>query len=333
MPGASALVRITIPSAYNQKMLFLSESDVRELLPMAKAVELMEALFHRMAAGESQNQPRRRLILPTGSVLHYMAGADGPYFGTKVYSTHPKHGAYFLFLLYAAADARPLAIFEANYLGQIRTGAASGYATKLLAREDAATVGMIGSGFQARTQIDAMRTVRPVRRVRVWSRSENKRREFAAQCAQELALDVTAVDTAEEAVRGADIVITATNSREPVLDAGWIAPGTHVNAMGSNQAQRRELPAELILQADLIAVDSLEQARMESGDLLLALDPDQWRNRKIVELKDVIARPTSDALTIFKSNGIAVEDVTSAGYVYERALQEGRGENTEILYS
>src|SRR5260370_4137127 len=103
----------------------------------------MEGLFHRLAAGNSLNQPRRRLILPTGSVLHYMAGADGAYFGTKVYSSHPQHGAHFLFLLYRAADARPLAIFEANYLGQIRTGAASGYATKLLAREDAATLAVI----------------------------------------------------------------------------------------------------------------------------------------------------------------------------------------------
>ena len=118
-------------------MLFLSESEVRELLPMAKAIELMEGLFNRLAAGTALNQPRRRLTLPTGSTLHYMAGADGKYFGTKIYSTHPKYGAHFLFLLYAVADATPLAIFEANYLGQIRTGAASGYATKVLARPDA----------------------------------------------------------------------------------------------------------------------------------------------------------------------------------------------------
>src|SRR5258708_26074145 len=108
-------------------MLFLTESDVRELLPMAKGVELMEGAFHRLAAGESLNHPRRRLILPTGSVLHYMAAADGAYFGTKIYATHPKHGAHFLFLLYSAAAARPLAMMEPNYLGQIRTGAASGY--------------------------------------------------------------------------------------------------------------------------------------------------------------------------------------------------------------
>jgi ornithine cyclodeaminase/alanine dehydrogenase-like protein (mu-crystallin family) len=253
-----------------------------------------------------------------------MAAADGPYFGTKVYSSHPQHGAHFLFLLYRAADAKPLAIFEANYLGQIRTGAASGYATSLLAREDAATLAVIGTGFQAWTQIAAMRAVRPIRQVRVWSRSEEKRRTFAREC------DATAMPTAEEAVRGADIVVTATNSREPVLADAWIAPGVHVNAMGSNQAQRRELPGELILRADLIAVDSLEQARMESGDLLLALDPDRW-GPSIMELKDVKGRPSPTAITIFKSNGIAAEDVASAGHIYEKALAEGCGKEIDVL--
>jgi alanine dehydrogenase len=305
-------------------MLFLNESEVRELLPIGNAIELMEAAFHGLAAGDSLNQPRRRLILPSGSVLHYMAGAHGDYFGTKIYSSHPKHGAHFLFLLYASADARPLAIFEANYLGQIRTGAASGYATKLLAREDAATLGVIGSGFQARTQIAAMRAVRAIRHVKIWSRSEEKRRECAREC------NALAVESAEEAVRGADIIVTATNSREPLLDDAWIGAGVHINAMGSNQAQRRELPTELILRADLIAVDSLEQARLESGDLLLALPPDQW-GPNIVELQNVTARPAAAAVTIFKSNGIAVEDVASAGYIYERAVAEKRGREIGIL--
>jgi alanine dehydrogenase len=305
-------------------MLFLTEADVRELLPMAKAIDLMEGLFHRLAGGKSLNHPRRRLILPTGSVLHYMAAADAAYFGTKIYSSHPQHGAHFLFLLYRAADAKPLAIFQANYLGQIRTGAASGYATKLLAREDASILAVIGSGFQAETQVAAMRAVRPIRQVKVWSRSEEKRRTFAREC------DAVPMPTAEDAVRGADIVVTATNSRDPVLADAWIAPGVHINAMGSTQSQRRELPAELILRADLIAVDSLEQARMESGDLLLALDPDRW-GPNIVELKDVKARPSPTAITVFKSLGIAAEDVASAGYIYERALAEGCGREIGVL--
>ncbi len=260
-----------------------------------------------------------------------MAASYGDYFGTKIYSTHPKFGAHFLFLLYAAADAKPLAIFEANYLGQIRTGAASGYATKILARKDATTLGVIGTGFQARTQIGAMLAVRGIRTVRVWSRSEERRKAFAQDCAEQFGIDVLAADTAEAAIRGADIVVTSTNSREPVLQASWIGPGTHINAMGSNQAQRRELPSELVLNADLIAVDSIEQARMESGDLLLAIDPDQWAESNIVELSEVSARPTANAITIFKSNGIAAEDVASASYIYEKALREGRGQKLQIL--
>jgi alanine dehydrogenase len=142
------------------------------------------------------------------------------------------------------------------------------------------------------------------------------------------------VDTAEAAVRGAGIVVTATNAKEPVLEADWTEPGTHINAMGSNQAKRRELPTELVRRADWIAVDSIEQARLESGDLLLALDENGWKDQKLVELKDVAAgglkRQPSD-ITIFKSNGLAVEDVICAGYVCEMGLKQGRG--VEMRYS
>src|ERR1700674_5238728 len=156
-------------------MLFLSEADVQELLPMNEAIGMMRRAFEALAAGRAQNQPRRRLILDTGSTLHSMAGSFLNYFGTKFYSTNPR-GAYFYFMLYDAATAQPLAFMEANHLGQIRTGAASGYATDLLAKPDADTVGIIGSGFQARTQVEAIRAIRPIKTVRVWSRSEEKRR-------------------------------------------------------------------------------------------------------------------------------------------------------------
>jgi len=310
-------------------MLYFTEFEVRDLLPMREAVRLMQSAFERLATGEAINQPRRRLILPTGSVLHYMAASDGKYFGAKIYSAHPRHGAHFLFLLYRAEDGAPLAMLEANHLGQIRTGAVSGMATRYLARPGADTLGIIGSGFQARSQLEAMLAVKPFRQVKVWSRDPAKRAAFAAECSLAFPLTVTAVNSAEEAVRGAGIVITATYAKDPVVDADWIAPGTHVNAMGSNQAKRRELPAELIHRAGWIAVDSLEQARMESGDLLLALDEAGWADPKLVELKDVVAgtarherRP--EEITIFKSNGLAVEDVICAGYIYEHGLTKGK---------
>jgi ornithine cyclodeaminase/alanine dehydrogenase-like protein (mu-crystallin family) len=146
--------------------------------------------------------------------------------------------------------------------------------------------------------------------VRVWSRDEQKRNHFASETR------ATAVATAEEAVRGAEIVVTATSAKEPVLDAAWVAPGAHVNAIGSNNAQRRELPSELIARAGLIAVDSIEQSKLESGDLLLA--PVDWNDSRIVELAQVERRPEGDPLTIFKSNGLGVEDVAVAAFVYER---------------
>lgn len=311
-------------------MLLLTESDVRRLLPMAEAVGLVRKAFMDLAGGEAINHPRHRLILLTGSVLHYMAGGDGKYFGAKIYSTHPAHGAHFLFLLYRASDAQPLALIEANALGQIRTGAASGVATGAMALPGADTVGMIGTGFQARMQLEAMLAVRPVRRTRVWSRSAERRAAFAAECTRELGIEVQAAETAEQAVREASIVITATNAREPVLRSEWIAPGTHINAMGSNQAGRRELPADLVRRADWIAVDSMEQARLEAGDLLLALEEADWNASRLLELRDVVAgrasaRRNPREITLFKSIGLAVEDVASAGFVYERALASGAG--------
>jgi alanine dehydrogenase len=311
-------------------MLYFTERDVQELLPMSEAIRLMRLAFERLETGEALNQPRRRLILPTRSTLHYMAASDGKYFGAKIYATNPAHGAHFTFLLYAAEDARPLAHFEANYLGQIRTGAISGLATELMARPDAATLAIIGSGFQARSQLAAMAAVRPIREASVWSRDAEKRERFAAECSAAFQFPVAAAATAEQAVTGKDIVVTATNARDPVIASEWIAPGTHINAMGSNQAARREIPTELVRGAGRIAVDSLEQAKMESGDLLLALPPAEWDQLNIVEVKDLVAgkipgRANPEEITIFKSNGLAVEDVICAGYVYEKGLELGRG--------
>jgi len=290
-------------------MLTITEAEVRRLLPMADAIEALRGAFAAWHRGEAQNQPRRRLLLPTGACLHQLAAQYRRYFGTKVYSTHPKHGAWFHVLLYDAETARPLALFEADWLGQIRTGAATGLATDLLAPAEAKTIGLIGSGFQAASQLAAVRAVRPGGEVKVWSRNA----ERAAKFAQEH--NCRAVATAEEAIRGAEIVITATSAREPVLDAAWVMPGAHVNAVGSNQAGKRELPADLIAQASLIAVDSVEQAKIESGDLLLA-DFD-WFDPRLVELKDIAARPPG--ISIFKSNGLGLEDVAVAALVYERS--------------
>src|SRR5580658_3484082 len=174
--------------------LYLSEDDVLACLPMSKAIELVERAFHQLADGSAVNQPRRRVILPTGSVLHYMAAGTPEYFGLKAYSANAKTGAHFEVLLYQSSDGLPLATLEANHLGQIRTGAATGVATKYLAREDASVAGVIGSGFQARTQLEAIANVRRLREVRVWSRKAERREEFALQCAETLKLNVRATE-------------------------------------------------------------------------------------------------------------------------------------------
>jgi ornithine cyclodeaminase/alanine dehydrogenase-like protein (mu-crystallin family) len=290
-------------------MLTITEAEVRRHLPMPDAIQALREAFASWHAGEAQNQSRRRLLLPTGACLHQLGGAHRGYFGTKVYSTHPKHGAWFHVLLYDAATAHPLALIEADWLGQIRTGAATGLATDLLSPRTAHTVGLIGSGFQAAGQLEAVRAVRAISQVKVWSRNIANAEKFAEEHA------ATVAATAEEAVHDAGIVITATSARDPVLEAGWVKADAHVNAVGSNQPQRRELPAELIARASLIAVDSIDQAKIESGDLLLA--GFDWSDPRLIELKDVGQR--ASGISIFKSNGLGLEDVAVAALVYERS--------------
>jgi alanine dehydrogenase len=294
-------------------MLYIAEEQVRHHLSMEECVRIMRQTFLALRNGKASHQPRRRLTLDNGSTLHSMAGVYGKYFGTKFYSTNPKYGSHFFFYLFDSETARPLAKFEANYLGQIRTGAASGYATDLLAAPEASKLAVIGSGFQAQSQIDAIRCVRDLKEIRVWSRSPEKRNAFAE------ANHVRAAASAEEAVRGADIVVTATYAKDPVIDDAWIVAGdhgVHINAMGSNREQRRELPSRLVHRADLIAVDSIEVAKIEAGDLILA--PVDWNDRRIVDLAKIEQRPAGAPITIFKSCGLGVEDVAAAAHVYER---------------
>jgi ornithine cyclodeaminase/alanine dehydrogenase-like protein (mu-crystallin family) len=304
----------------------ITEHQVVDTLTMNTAIELVDRAFRELAEGSAVNHPRRRVILPTGSILHYMAGGNAEYFGIKIYSSNPKTGAHFQFLLYRSADGIQLANVEANHLGQIRTGAASGVATKYLAREDADILGVVGSGFQAETQIAAISLVRRLREVRVWSRKPERCADFALRCSARFGLTVRAMETARDAVEGAGIVVTATSSKDPVIESAWISPGTHINAMGSNWATRRELPTDLVLDiADIVAVDSVEDALIESGDLTIPVAERAGVVFRGTDLCEFVAgraagRTSASQITIFKSNGLAVQDVVSAGYVFERTL-------------
>ena len=221
-------------------------------------------------------------------------------------------------------------MIAANALGQIRTGAASGVATRYMAREDATTVGVIGTGSQARTQLAAVCAVRPIQRAWVFSRTPERRESFAKEMAQELGIEVRAAETAEAAVRDTAIVCVITNAREPVVDGEAFAPGTHINAAGSNSWSRRELDDTAVRRSDLVVVDDLPQAKIEAGDLIWAAERRAFRWEQAFELGNVVVgridgRPSPQAITLFESQGIGTEDVAAGMHVYRKALEQGVG--------
>ncbi len=316
-------------------MLFLSEADVVDLFPMQLALGEIEASFRAQGQSGTVNQPRRRILLPDAS-LHYMAAAipGSNLLGMKIYAASRRSITFFC-LLYEAETGRMLAQIEADHLGRIRTGAASGVATKVLARPDASTVGLIGSGRQARTQLEAVSLVRKLKSAKVFSRSEERRRAFCHSASELLKLEVEPVESSEAAARNADILITATPARDPVLRSEWVKPGAHVNAIGSNMENRCEVEGALLRRCAVVAVDSIEQAKIEAGDLIqgFAASPDRWK--EVVELWQIVTgdrpgRASPEDITFFKSEGLALWDVAAAGAIYKRALERGRGKTIEL---
>jgi ornithine cyclodeaminase/alanine dehydrogenase-like protein (mu-crystallin family) len=304
-------------------MTHITEEQVREALSMAKAVELVEESFRRLDGAAVLNHPRRRVVLKNSAVLHYMAAGDNRegLLGAKLYVTNPGVGARFLVVLFDAETVSLLATIDANALGQIRTGAASGVATRHMARQDAASLGLIGSGFQAETQLEAVAAVRPLRSVRVYSRSAEKRAAFAERMGRRLGLAIEPVETAQRAVETSDIVVTVTSARQPVLEGASLPNGCHVNAAGSNHARRREIDAAAVERSAVIAVDSLEQAKMEAGDLIGAAEEGRLDWQRVTELSAVVGgraagRRNSGEITLFESQGLAAEDLAVANYVY-----------------
>lgn len=310
--------------------LYLTEMDVVNLLPMDAALARVEESFLAQHRGDGTNHSRRRIFLPKLS-LHYMAAAlpgDG-FLGMKIYTT-ASQAWRFVVLLFDAASGELVAFMEADQLGRIRTGAASGVATKYLARRDATRVALIGAGRQAQTQLEAVARVRKLSSLRVFSRDGAWRREFAREMSERLGLAVEPAASAEEAARGADIAITATTAREPVLLGDWLAPGAHVNAIGANMTDRRELDDTFFSRASLITVDSTEQACEEAGDLIRGLESAGRTWEDVLELHHVVAgahagRRSAEEITLFKSCGIALWDVAVAGFVYRRAVETGAG--------
>src|SRR5580700_1100714 len=311
--------------------LLLTEADVKRLLTMPMALTAVEESFRRLASGSAIVHPRQRLHIPGKSYLHYMAAADatGGYMGLKIYSS-AKEGLRFIVPLFNVTTGDLAAVIEADFLGQMRTGAASGVATRWMAREDARFVGIIGTGLQARTQLEAIAAVRKLGEVRVCGRDANRREKFVAEMAAQLKVPVRSAANAEEAVRDAEIVITSTTSTNPVVEGRWLKKGTHINAIGANFPQKRELDAETVERCDEIAVDSREQSKLESGDLIQVFGQDEKRWNRVAEMADIVAgkapgRTNPEQITLFKSNGIAIEDIVVAGQIYELARQRKIG--------
>jgi alanine dehydrogenase len=311
-------------------VLLLTEDDVRQLLTMDDALEAVEQGLRKMALDEAFIVPRSR-VQTDHAMLHVLSAAAKSFgvMGYKAYATSRK-GSFFLVGLHDGKTGALLALIQADYLGQVRTGAASGIATKYMARPDATTVGIFGSGKQARTQVQAVCKVRKVSRVHVYSPNEEHRRHFAEEMSSLCETEVVAVAHPELAARDLDIVITATASREPVLNSSWISQGTHLNAIGSNFLGKAELDAETVRRCNLIVVDSRDQARIEAGDFAQALEAGTLHWSEVRELGQIVVgrfngRPHPQDITLFKSLGIALEDVVVAARVYTRAQAAGAG--------
>ncbi len=319
--------------------LLLTEADVRSLLTMPIALEIVEESLRQQGNGELVLHPRHRIKLPDNALLHYMAAADPVqgYIGMKLYTV--AHGvARFVVPLFRSATGEMAALIEADALGQLRTGAASGVATKYLANENARTACIIGTGYQARTQLEAVAAVRRREPLRAVGPGREAPAKFCREMSERIGVAVEPMNSGEEAVRGADIVITATSATKIVLEGAWIAPGMHINAMGANWPQKRELDAAAVDRASKVVVDSVEQAKMEAGDLIQAFGEDQSRWNAVQELAQIVARKApgrSDAnqITLFKSNGIATWDLAAAVRVYEMASARGMGKNIPLWES
>jgi len=316
--------------------LLITEAEVRSLLTMPVALDVVEESMREQGEGKLVLNPRRRLRVPDHGMLHYMAAADPVkgYFGMKIYST-VRGAARFIVPLFRAATGEMAALIEADALGQIRTGAASGVATKYLANANSQSAGIIGTGYQAQTQLEAIAAVRRLERVRAYGRDPKRRAQFCQEMSARIGVTVEPATSGEEVVREAEIVITATPATQIVLEGAWLTPGMHINAMGANWPQKRELDPAAVRRSDVIAVDSIEQAKMEAGDLIQAFTEDALRWESVSEFSGIVAgnipgRSSPSQITLFKSIGIATWDIAAAARVYELAVARGMGQSIPI---
>jgi ornithine cyclodeaminase len=322
------------------KILILTHSEVEQLLPMSECIMVMEDALGALARGE-MHQPLRMVVKPPDAsgviamMPAYRSGTDA-IFGLKAICVFPGNAAIGKdahqggVLLFSGDTGEPLAMMNASAITEIRTAAVSALATRLLAREDACDLAIIGAGVQARSHLAAIACVRQLKRARIVSRNPAHAEQFVAEMQECFDFPITAVDSAEAAVTGADLIVTATTSYNPVLQRDWVAPGAHINAVGTFSRKAREVDTATVVAASLF-VDRRESALNEAGDYLIAasegaIGPDHIR----AELGEVLigaalGRTSPDEITLFKSLGLAVEDLASAAYLYQKAQQQHAG--------
>lgn len=312
---------------------FISEEDVDATFDVATSIELLDSAARALAAGTASNTPRQRPAT-TGIFMNLMgAGLDGR-IGHKCYPIARPRGANFVVTLYGN-DASMLALIQANRLGQIRTGAASGLATRLMARADASVAAIVGTGKQARTQLEAVCRVRPIERAVAVGRNHEHTQKFCVEMSALLGISVEPGADIATAVRDAHVVITMTSAVDPLVLGPMLAPGTHVNAAGSNKASAAEIDAGVVSRAGIVAVEDIAQAKIESGDLLRAEKAGAWDWSRAVLLSDIVTgtapgRTGDDQITLFESLGIALWDIAAANYIYDRCVETGRGREVDI---
>ncbi|MBE3556495.1 MAG: ornithine cyclodeaminase family protein [Firmicutes bacterium] len=319
--------------------LILSDADVRAAVDMATLVDAIERATKEEGRGQVV-QPER-MNLPNGEgvfrVMPVVLSESGV-MGFKVFHGSPRGSWRYLVAVYDAHEGSLLALMDAHFLTALRTGAATGVATRLLARQKAHRVGVIGSGLEARTNLEAVCVVRPVDRVRVFSPNAQKRQRFAAEMAERLQVEIEAVDSPEEAVGGTDIVVVATNTTgheaHIAYRGSWIEPGQHVNAIGSTMLGLREIDEETFRRVDLLVTDApAEQIERESGDVAAALAANTYDRSRVVRLCELLTgqaegRARDDQMTLYKSVGEALQDVIAGYAIYQTARARGIG--TEV---
>lgn len=321
------------------KVLFVNEAGVHEFLPMDSCITLMRDALTALSRGDAVLPLRSKMSLPDQSgLLGLMPGYLGEpqSFGLKVVAVMPgNHGTPYdshqgVVMLFGVKHGEPLAVLDASSITAIRTAAASGAATDLLARSDAGDLALIGSGAEGRTHLAAMKAVRPLRRVRVWSRTRANADRFAREEAAAAGIAIEVAETAEAAVKGADLICTTTSSREPVLRGKWLAAGAHVNAVGSCFPVARELDTEAVRRARFYT-DCRESCMKEAGDFIIPKNEGAIDDSHLVgEVGEVFlgripGRRSPEEITVYESLGVAVEDLAAAHAIHRRARESGAG--------